>query len=67
MDRMEIVRQALVQLGDAPSHDLSSFIEQTYGVKIEPKYIPLFKATLQNQEIQTRIKAARAAQPSAAT
>jgi len=50
MERMELIRQALLELGDAPSQDLSSFIEQKYGVKIEPKFVPLFKATIRDME-----------------
>lgn len=43
MNRMEIFRQAFSELGDAPSQDLSSFIEQKYGVKIQPQFVPFSK------------------------
>jgi hypothetical protein len=67
MERMEIVRQALVELGDAPSQELSSFIEQKYGVKIEPKYVPLFKATIRDLEHPTRLRQSAKKEQTSAT
>ena len=67
MDRMEIVRQALVELGDAPSQDLSSFIEQKYGVRIEPKFVPLFKATIRDMEKLTCLRQAAKSEQTSAT
>jgi hypothetical protein len=68
MNRMEMVRQALLELGNAPSQELSSFIEQKYGVKIEPKYIPLFKASIRDLENLIRLRQnAKPEQPSSAT
>ena len=31
-------------LGDAPAQELSAFIERQHGVRIDPKFIPLFRA-----------------------
>jgi hypothetical protein len=67
MERMEMVRQALVELGDAPSQDLSSFIEQKYGVRIEPKFVPLFKATIREMEKLTRLRQAAKKEQTSAT
>jgi hypothetical protein len=67
MNRMEIFRQAFSELGDAPSQDLSSFIEQKYGVKIEPKFVPLFKATIRDMEKMTRQRQAVKKEQTSAT
>jgi hypothetical protein len=67
MNRMEIFRQALSELGDAPSQDLSSFIEQKYGVKIEPKFVPFFKATIRGMEKLTRQRQATKKEQASAT
>jgi hypothetical protein len=67
MNRMEIFRQAFSELGDAPSQDLSSFIEQKYGVKIEPKFVPLFKATIRDMEKMTRQRQAAKTEQTSAT
>jgi hypothetical protein len=62
MTKLEAFRQAVAELGDAPAEELSSLIERRYGVKIEPRYIPLFRATVKDQENLTRLReAARAA------
>jgi len=50
MKPMEFFRLALAELRDASRAELSAHLENTYGVKIEPAYIPIFKATLQNLE-----------------
>lgn len=67
MNRMEIFRQAFSELGDAPSQDLSSFIQQKYGVTIEPKFVPLFKATIRDIEKMTRQRQAAQKEQTSAT
>jgi hypothetical protein len=56
MDKLEIVQLALGEVGDMPAQELSAFIEKTHGVKIEPKFIPLYKASLRDK---LRLEAAR--------
>jgi hypothetical protein len=57
----EAVRLAPAELGDAPSSEVVAFIEQRYGVRIDPKFLPVFKATLrareQREEARARAKA----------
>jgi hypothetical protein len=67
MNRMKIFRQALSELGDAPSQEMSSFIEKKYGVKIEPKFVPLFKATIRDMEKMTRQRQAAKKDQTSAT
>jgi hypothetical protein len=50
MDKLEIVRVAVRELGEANAQDLSAFIAERFNVKIEPKYIPLFTASLRGKE-----------------
>jgi hypothetical protein len=62
MDKFELVRVALRELGNASAQQLSSFIAKTHGVVIEPKYIPMFKAALRHKQPLNAVReAARAA------
>jgi hypothetical protein len=64
MDKMEAFRRAVAELGDVPPEQLSCLIEQKYGVKIEPQYIPVFRASVQDLERLKRLReGARAAAP----
>jgi len=58
MDKLELVQAALRELGDVSAQELSAFIEKKHGVKIDPKYIPVFTASIQNK---LRLEAARRA------
>jgi hypothetical protein len=48
MNPMELFRRAVDEIGDASAAELSEHLEKKHGVKIEPAFIPLFKATLQD-------------------
>ncbi len=62
MDKLELVQLALREIGDASSEELSRFIEAAHGVRIEPKFIPLFKASLRDRlRLEAARQAARAA------
>jgi hypothetical protein len=50
MGKLELVKVALRELGNASAQDLSSFIARTHGVMIEPKYIPMFRASVRRKE-----------------
>jgi hypothetical protein len=64
MDKMEAFRRAVAEAGDACPAQLSSLIEQKYGVRIEPRFIPLFRATVKDLDELTRLRQAkRAAAP----
>jgi predicted SprT family Zn-dependent metalloprotease len=62
MNRLDMVRDALQTLGDAPAHELTVYVAAKYGVRIEPKFIPVFRASLLDRE---RMEARRAAQAAA--
>jgi hypothetical protein len=44
--RAETVRLALAELGEAPALEIAAFVKQKYGIKIDPRSLPLFKAVL---------------------
>jgi len=49
MTKIEAFRQAVAEMGDAGSQEMSAFIERKFGIVISPLYIPLFQATLRFQ------------------
>jgi hypothetical protein len=57
----EAVRLALAEIGDAAAPEVAAFVEQKYGVKIDPRFLPVFKATFrareQLEEARARAKA----------
>jgi hypothetical protein len=62
MDKMEAFRRAVAEWVYAPPEQLASLIERKYGVRIEPRYIALFRATVKDLEELNRLReAARAA------
>ena len=50
MTPMELFRLAVAEIGYVSAAELSDHLEKKHGVKIEPAFIPLFKATLQDWE-----------------
>ena len=65
MSRMEIFRRAIAENGDAPAAELSSFIQSKYGVTIDPRFIPIFRASMQDLERMTRLRQAARTEQSA--
>jgi hypothetical protein len=65
MSQMEAFRLAIAEIGDAPAVELSSFIQDKYGVMIDPRFVPVIRATLQDKERMARFRqSARPEQPS---
>jgi hypothetical protein len=50
MTKLEMVREALNQLGEVSAHEISAFVESEYGTKIDPAFIPIYRATLKDKE-----------------
>ena len=50
MKPLELFRRAFAEIGEVSATDLSAYLEKKHGVKIEPAFIPLFKATLKDLE-----------------
>jgi len=56
MKPMELFRSAVAEIGDASAAELSAHLEKKHGVKIEPAFIPVFKATLKEMERINKIR-----------
>ena len=50
MSPMEAFRCAIAEIGYASSAELAAHMQKKHGVKIDPAFIPLFKATLRDLE-----------------
>lgn len=50
MKPMELFRRAVAEIGYTSAAELSDHLEKKHGIKIDPAFIPLFKATLQDLE-----------------
>lgn len=44
MDQVEIVRVALAEVGDLPADELAAFAQARFGVKLNPRIVPVLKA-----------------------
>jgi len=56
MKPMDLFRRAVAEIGDASAAELSAHLEKQHGFKIEPRFIPLYKATLRDLERMTRLR-----------
>ena len=56
MTPMEVFRRAFAEIGEVSATHLSAYLEKKHGVKIEPAFIPLFKATLKDLEKANEIR-----------
>jgi hypothetical protein len=61
MKPLELFRNAVAEIGYVSAAELSDHLEKKHGVKIEPAFIPLFKATLRDWE--RNIKSRQDAKP----
>ena len=50
--QVTMMRHALKELHGASPVELSAFLESRYGVRIAPKYIPILRASVREQELQ---------------
>ncbi len=50
MKPMDLFRQAVAEIGDAPAGEVSAHLEKKHGVTIEPAFIPVYRATLEQLE-----------------
>lgn len=49
MTKIEAFRLAAAEIGSVSSEEMSTFIQNKFGIVIAPPYIPLFQATLRFQ------------------
>jgi len=53
----EIVHRALVQLGCVSDEELVAFVAREYGVRVEARFVPVFRASLRAKEVLERARA----------
>jgi hypothetical protein len=62
VDKLEMMKLALKELGEAPERELAAFIERQFGIKVDAKFIPIWKASLRGQQaLELSRNAARSA------
>lgn len=66
MSKVEALRRALMERGDGTSEELAGFIEQQYGVRVDPRIVPVLKATLRDKELLASRRRTPPATPEAA-
>lgn len=54
MKPLDLVRQVLAESSNMSAAELSSHIEKKHGVKIDPSFILVYKATLEQMEKSVR-------------
>ena len=55
--RHEIVHRALAQLGCVSDEKLVAFVARGYGVGVEARFVPVFRASLRAKEVLERARA----------
>jgi hypothetical protein len=62
LSKVELVRRALAELGEASPQEVAAFLERRHGVRIDARFIPFVRASVLEQEMLERARqAARAA------
>ena len=56
MKPLDLFRRAVSEIGDASAAELSAHLEKRHGMKIEPAFIPVFKATLRDMERRAKLR-----------
>ena len=51
MTKVDMMREVMKELGDAPAEALAGYIENKHGVKIDPKFVPILKASVREREL----------------
>jgi hypothetical protein len=56
--RLDLFRKAIIEIGDAPAEQLAEFVRQKFGVQIEPRMVPIYRATLRDLDHLTHLRQA---------
>ena len=59
MKKIDAFRQGIAETGSASDDELSAYIEQRFGVRIDPMHIPLFRASDQDLQRLVGLRAGR--------
>lgn len=61
LSKMEMVQAAIAELREATNEDLVAFILTRWGVRIDVKFIPIFRASLHDKQRVATERGARVA------
>lgn len=61
MDKVEAIRLALAELGEASNEQVAAFVRERFGVVVELKYMPVARAMLKHRLLQAESQRMRAA------
>jgi hypothetical protein len=61
MDRVEAVRVALGELGEATSEEVAAFVLARYGVKVDARIVPVIREMVRQEERRAAFYRERAA------
>jgi hypothetical protein len=50
VSKEEAVRLALAEIGDVSAEPFAAFIQRRFGLRIDPKFVPVFKASIRAKE-----------------
>jgi hypothetical protein len=50
MRPLEAVEQAIAQMGTATAEDLTHFIQEHFGVRVQPRFVPIIREMLKDRE-----------------
>lgn len=50
VDRMEAFRTIIAEVGEVSAEQLCALMEQRFGIKMLPQFIPVFRACLREKE-----------------
>ena len=50
MERLEVVRVALAELGEATSEEVAAFVLARFGVKVDARIVPVIRETIRQEE-----------------
>jgi hypothetical protein len=56
MDRLQMLQQAIRELGATSDQELAAFIQKRFGVRVEARFVPIWRASLKGQEVLERVR-----------
>jgi len=62
MEKVEAVRLALAELGEASDEAVSAFVRDRHGVAVVPRFVPVLRAMLKEREMMAAFRQKQAAE-----
>ncbi len=54
MSKVEAVRRALLEIGPVSHEELAEFVTRQYGVKLDPRLVPVIRSTVKDRNLLDR-------------